>query len=126
MDFLNGLFVGQNLDKSLKNKNFVVAHNFFKQGSPLMREFSAFWYLFLVFQNKSDLKRVAELIIYSQKTRNCGHFLSYLLGLRCKNIFNTFTRLSVLRISGGPWCQTNFLKTQIYTKCCTILKYIEI
>ena len=28
---------------------------------------------------------VAELIFYSQKTQKCGHFLSDLLGLKCKN-----------------------------------------
>ena len=41
-----------------------------------MREFSASWHLVVVFQNKRDLKSVAELILNSQKTRNYGHFLS--------------------------------------------------
>ena len=49
-----------------------------KQASPLMREFSAFWQFF----KTNVILSVAELIFYSQKTRNCGH----LVGLRCKNI----------------------------------------
>ena len=44
-----------------------------KQASSLMHEFSASWQFFKT--NKRDLKSVAELILYSQKTRNCGHFL---------------------------------------------------
>ena len=50
-----------------------------RPGSELMREFSASRHLVLVFRNKRDLKSVAELILYSQKTQNCGHFLSNLV-----------------------------------------------
>ena len=32
------------------------------------------------------IKSVAELILYRQKTRKCGHFQSNLVGLKCKNI----------------------------------------
>ena len=42
------------------------------------------------------------MILYSQKTRNCGNFLSNLVGLSCKNIYKTFTRLSIPRIIGEP------------------------
>ena len=57
------------------------------QGSEIIREFLASWHLVLVFQNKRDCQSVAKLILYAtQKTQNCGHFISNLVGLRRKNI----------------------------------------
>ena len=48
------------------------AEKFYKRGSDLMREFSGCWIWFKIF---------TELIFCSQKTRNCGHYLSNLVGL---------------------------------------------
>ena len=44
------------------------------QTTSVMREFSASWHFFKTNMTQS----VAEFILYSQKTRNCGYFLSNL------------------------------------------------
>ena len=55
-----------------------------------MREFSASRHFFKTNVTQS----VAELILYSQKTRNCGHFLSKLVIILAKN----YQKLEFLKI----------------------------
>ena len=57
----------------MKAKAILVLHS--KHGSATMRVFSVSRHFFKTNVTES----VAELILYSQKTQNCGHFLSNLM-----------------------------------------------
>ena len=61
---------------------FTNEYKCLSQTASVMRKFSASRHFFKTNVTQS----VDEFILYSQKTRNCGHFLSNLAGLRRKNI----------------------------------------